>query len=230
MPLAGPPSLRRRLAGSAAVRTACGEEGRAEGQRGGGGGAAADEAAAGGSVGGEAGSQFEVDRMFLEGMATVPFVGCERGDRRSGSGDQESSSISSRSSAVGMSAAGRTSDASGAQHDVHLVAGPQHRQVLLGADVGDDRRVVGGGQQQPHHRTLERQILDRGADRRDIAGRARRSTPGRVRDAPSGWRGRPARSWCRRGGPSTSFRERRLRRNRGWRGPSADPPTGWPAR
>ena len=80
-----------------------------------------------------------------------------------------------------MSAAGRTSDASGAQRHVHLVAGTQHRQILLGADVGDDRRIVGCGQQQPHHRTLERQILDR---RRTVA----TSPVGRVHRHPDAFR------------------------------------------
>jgi hypothetical protein len=51
---------------------------------------------------------------FLERMTGVPFVMGE-GERTGRSGDQESSSISSRSSVVGMSAAGSTNDASGAQ-------------------------------------------------------------------------------------------------------------------
>ena len=58
----------------------------------------------------------------------------------------------------------------GGPADVHLVTGAQHRQVLLGADVGDDRGAVGGGQRQPHHRTLEGQVDDRGAHGGDVAG------------------------------------------------------------
>ncbi len=69
-----------------------------------------------------------------------------------------------------MSAAGRTSDASGDQHDVDVVTGAQHRQVLLGTDVRHDRGAVGGGQRQPQHRTLEGEIDDLGAHGRDVTG------------------------------------------------------------
>ena len=80
--------LRRRLAGLTAVRRACGEERRAEGERGGGRRTSADEAATGGSVGREPGSQFEVDRVnVLGGHGDCAFRRGERGDgRSSGSG------------------------------------------------------------------------------------------------------------------------------------------------
>ncbi len=81
--------LRRRLA---AVRSARGQEGRAERQRGRGGGAAADEPPSGGPVGGEPGSRRgSIASMFLEAMATVPFV-----DVREGIGDRTVEGVRSR--------------------------------------------------------------------------------------------------------------------------------------
>ena len=51
---------------------------------------------------------------------------------------QVSSNSSSRSSAVGISAAGNTSDASGGQ-PAHLVAGAEQRQFDLVTELGHDR-------------------------------------------------------------------------------------------
>ncbi len=55
--------------------------------------------------------------------------------------------------------------------DVDRVAWAQQRQVLLGADVGEDRRVIRGGQRQPHHWSLEGQVAHRGSHRRYVARR-----------------------------------------------------------
>ena len=70
-----------------------------------------------------------------------------------------------------MSAAGSTNDASGAQLDVDLVARTQQRQILLGSDVRDDRRVVGRCERQAHDGPLEGEVGDRRGHRGDIAGR-----------------------------------------------------------
>ena len=86
---------------------------RTEDGRRGGGSAAADEAPAGGAVGREAGEEPGIDSRSGHGDCAF------RGFRGKGDGltadRHESSSISSRSSVVGMSAAGSTSEASGAQ-------------------------------------------------------------------------------------------------------------------
>src|SRR5215203_3231333 len=94
---------------------------------------------------------------FLEGMATVPFVNCRRKGRDYG---QRLGVVEHLLEILGGGNVG------GGQHqrrigrpaDVHLVAGSQHRQVLLRADVGENRRVVKSAERQPHHRTLERQV------------------------------------------------------------------------
>jgi hypothetical protein len=54
---------------------------------------------------------------------------------------------------------------------VHLVARPQQRQVVVGPDMGDDRRIVGSRQAQPHDRALEGQIGDGGGNDGEFAGR-----------------------------------------------------------
>ena len=84
-----------------------------------------------------------------------------------------------------MSAAGSTSDADGAQL-THLIARTQHRQIVIGPDVGNDRGIVGSRQAQPHHRPRKvRSVTVAGMTARSPAGEAGISMLTRTRSAGS---------------------------------------------
>ena len=153
-----------------------------------------------------------------------------RGDGFGRTSRHESSSISSRSSVVGMSAAGSTSEASGAQLTWTWSPGRSIGRSCSGPTCATIVESSGAAQR---HRTtgpwnVRSVTVAHARSRRPRS--ARPSTPGRVRAGPSASRGRPARSWCRRAGPSTRSEHLDLDEVAVGAGRSADPATGWPGR
>ncbi len=123
----------------------------------------------------------------------------------------------------GMSAAGSTSDASGAQLTWTWSPGRSSGRSCSGPTWAMIVESSGAASESRTHRALEGEIGDGGAAPSRHRRSARPSRPERVPDAPSGSRDRPVRSWCHPAGPSVWCRAPRPRRSRGWRDRSVGP-------